>query len=91
MKVVVFEKNGYRYKSLMRDCDTDPSLGIIQGPPNLDELDWEAAKRDLHNALFDAGLYTWFDIQQKQGLPGIVQTAFRTRIINLYREVEQHG
>ena len=91
MKSVVFERNGYKYKSTMRDVDTDPSQGIIQGPPNLDELDWEAAKRDLHNALFDAGLMSWLDIQQKQGLPGIILGAIRTRLINLYREAEKNG
>ena len=86
MKVVTFEKDGYKYKSTMRDVDTNPSQGIIQGPPNLDELDWVAIKRDLHNALFDAGLMSWLDIQQNQGLPGIILGAMRRRLINLYRE-----
>jgi len=91
MKVVVFEKNGYKYRSTMRDADTSPSNGILQGPPNLDELDWEGIKRDLHNGLFDAGLVSWQDIQQKQCLPGIILGAIRTRLINLYREAEKNG
>jgi hypothetical protein len=91
MKVVVFEKNGYKYKSTMRDQDVDPSQGILQGPPNLEELDWEAIKRDLHNALFDAGLMSWLDIQQKQVLPGIILGAIRSKLIYLYREAERNG
>ena len=91
MKSIIFERNGFKYRSTMRDVDTEPSHGMIQGPPNLDELDWEAVKRDLHNALFDAGLMSWLDIQQKQGLPGIILGAIRTRLINLYREAEKNG
>ena len=91
MKVVVFDRNGYKYRSTMRDCDTVPSQGIIQGPPNLDDLDWEGIKRDLHNALFDAGLYCWLDVQQKQLLPGLILGVTRARLINLYREAEKNG
>jgi len=91
MKVITFEKNGYKYRSTMRDQDVEPSHGILQGPPSLDELDWEGIKRDLHNGLFDAGLMSWFDIQQKQGLPGIILGAIRTRLINLYREADKNG
>lgn len=75
----------------MRDCDTEPSHGMIQGPPNLAELDWEGIKRDLHNGLFDAGLMSWLDIQQKQGLPPIILGAIRTRLINLYRAEENNN
>lgn len=91
MKVVTFERNGYKFRSTIRDIDTDPSQGMIQGPPNLDDLDWEGIKRDLHNGLFDAGLMSWLDIQQKQVLPGIILGAIRTRLITLYREADKNG
>ena len=41
MKLVTFEDgNGYKHKSLIRDNDTDPSIGLLQSPPDIDQLDW---------------------------------------------------
>jgi len=90
MKAVTWtDKNGYKHRSLVRDSDPDDAAeqGILQDPPNLEELDWEGVKRDLHNALVDTGLYSWRDVQQKQGLRGPILSAIKRRLINLYREV----
>jgi len=66
--------------SLLRGLSRDRPIWII----------WigKESRRDLHNALFDAGLISWLDIQQKQGLPGLILGVTRTRLINLYREAE---
>lgn len=85
------DANGYKWRSLVRDGDPDEAAkqGILQGPPNLEELDWAAVKRDLHNALVDSGLFSWRDVQEKPGLQGAILTLKR-RLVTLYREAEQH-
>lgn len=82
------DERGYRHRSLVRDGDSDEmaNQGILQDPPSLEELDWEGIKRDLHNALVDAGLYSWRDVQRKQGLRGAILSAIKKRLIYLYRE-----
>lgn len=94
MRTVSWEdENGYRHRSLLRDGDHDnmAAQGILQDPPSLEELDWQAVKRDLHNALVTAGLYTWRDMEQGAAgnkLMGAILSAMRTKIIKLYREVD---
>jgi hypothetical protein len=85
------DKHGYNHRSLVRDDDPDEmaSQGILQDPPNLDELDWEAIKRDIHNALVDAGLVSWRDVQERRGLRGAILSSMKRRLIQLYREAER--
>lgn len=84
------DKRGYQWRSWIRDEDPDEmaSQGIPEGPPPLEGLDWEAIKRDIHNRLFDAGLFSWRDVQEKKGLRGAILSAMRKRLIYLYREAE---
>lgn len=84
------DANGYKWRSLVRDDDPDEMAkqGILQGPPNLERLDWEAVRRDLHNALVNSGLFSWRDVQEKQGLRGPILTALKRRIVTLYKEAE---
>jgi len=86
------DNNGYKHRSLVREEDPDEAApqGILQDPPVLEGMDWEAIKRDLHNLLVDAGLYSWLDVQQRQGLEGAILGAMRKKVIHLYREAE-HG
>lgn len=91
MRVVKWtDKHGYKHRSLVRDTDPDDAAeqGIRQDPPNLDEMDWEGVKRDLHNALVDMELTDWKAVQQRQGLPGAILGAVKKRLITLYREAE---
>jgi hypothetical protein len=75
----------------VRDGDPDEMApqGILQDPPNLDELDWEAIKTDLHNALLDAGLISWRDVQEKRGMRGAILSALKRPMVYLYREAEK--
>jgi hypothetical protein len=84
------DKHGYKRRSLVRDSDPDEMApqGILQGPPNLEELDWEGIKRDLHNALMDAELYSWRDIQEKRGLRGAILSTMKRRLVYLFRYQE---
>lgn len=85
------DKHGRKHRTRVRDGDPDEAapLGLLYDPPDLERLDWEGVKTDLHNALVNAELYTWADVQAKQGLPGAILKALRQRIIMLYRQVEQ--
>ena len=85
------DKYGYKRRSLVRDSDSDEmaSQGVLLGPPNLDELDWEGIKRDLHNALMDAGIFSWRDCQEKRGLRGAILSTMKRRLVYLYREAEK--
>ncbi|RPJ40039.1 MAG: hypothetical protein EHM35_00085 [Planctomycetaceae bacterium] len=85
------DRNGCKHRSLVRDTDPDDAApqGILQDPPDLERMDWDAVKRDLHNALVDAGLYSWREVQgQGDGLRGALLSATRKRLIALYREVD---
>jgi hypothetical protein len=85
------DKHGYKHRSLVRDDDPDEMgpQGVLQDPPNLNELDWEGIKLDLHNALVERGLYSWRDVQEKRGLRGAILSAVKRRLILLYREAEK--
>jgi hypothetical protein len=64
MKIMNYsDNNGYHYKSLVRDGDFDPSIGILQAPPDLRQLDWEMIVRNIHNELLARGLITLQDVQ----------------------------
>jgi hypothetical protein len=93
MKYIEYiDTQGRKRKSLVRDQDTDPSIGIPAEPPNLDRIDWEAVKLEIHNQLMDQGLYTWTDVQKAQtAVGGIVLSVVRSKIINLYKEDSTHG
>jgi hypothetical protein len=91
MRLVTWEdKHGYKHRSLVRDSDPDEMgpQGVLQDPPNLDDLPWEDIKRDLHNALVDAGLRSWRDVQERRGLRGAILSAMKRRLVYLYREAE---
>jgi hypothetical protein len=90
------DQRGWKHRSLVRDGDPDELApqGLLHDPPNLELLDWEAVKQDLHNALAAQGLYTWSDVQRRgaeDGLRGAILSAVRKRLINLYREANKHG
>lgn len=64
MKVLTYTDNdGFNHKSLVRDTDTDPSLGLLQSPPDIRELDWDDIKKRIHNGLLERGLLSLSDIQ----------------------------
>lgn len=90
-EVIWTDRRGWTHRSLVRDQDSDECAeqGILRDPPNLEEMDWEGIKKDLHNALATSGLYSWQDVQRRgaeDGLRGAILSAIKRRLINLYRE-----
>lgn len=85
-----FDDNGYMRKAYVRDSDPDdvaPSIGIPHDPPDLSSIDWDEVQRELHNALSNAGLTTWRDVQQQQNsLVPVISTVLKRKLIALYRE-----
>jgi hypothetical protein len=91
MRKVAWEDNrGKRHASLVRDTDHDSMApkGVRLDPPDIEQIDWEAVKRDLHNALIDQGLITQQDVSRQQtGITSAILGAMRRRVILLYRPI----
>lgn len=92
MRVITWtDDEGYRHRAYIRDGDREdrPDLGVPADIPDLDALDWQAVKRDLHNILTDRGLVTWADVQASQnGIHSAIQAALAKRLVQLYRQQE---
>jgi hypothetical protein len=68
--------------------DSAAPLGVPIEHIDVDELDWDEIKRDLHNQLVDAGLFTWNDVQRAQNaITGLVNLVVAKRLLNHYRQV----
>jgi hypothetical protein len=68
------DRHEYRHRALVRDTDPDSAAenGIQQDPPDLDLLDWEGIKRDIHNAMVERRVSTWESLQLCQCITYIV-------------------
>lgn len=89
MKLVKWtDSEGWKHLSLLRD-DDPPQMaiqGINRDPPDINQLDWNEIKRDLHNELVGRGLSDWREVQKRQGdLTGAIQAVLRRRLKLLYR------
>lgn len=88
------DKDGYIRKSLLRDKDPEhlaPS-GVPLDPPDIDRLNWEDLKRQLHNALSDKGLRTWQDVMsQGNGITNAIVSVFKKPIVELYRQDDREA
>lgn len=95
MKTVSWiDARGYERRSLLPQDEPDElaRLGVPQDPPDLDSLDWDAIKRELHNELVVRGLYTFDDVQKSgQGLTGAVRASLTRHLIALYRRGRQRS
>jgi hypothetical protein len=89
MKLVNWtDKEGRMHRSAIPNS-AEPSMaphGVPYGPPELDQLDWEALKLEINNALARHGLYTWDDVQRDPNGVGIALSIFKRHLIVLYRD-----
>ena len=92
MKLVEYtDPDGYNHKSLIRDTDTDPTVGIMQSPPDLRRLDWESIARNIHNELLARGILTIKDVQIRQTeFNQVVLARVGKKIYQLYQQQENH-
>lgn len=83
------DENGYKHLYYIKDIDLDTAKGIPADPPNINELDWDAIKREIHNALIDARLIQLQNIRRSNsGLDNILLKPIKRRLIELYRSIE---
>jgi len=91
MKIVVWmDKDGFKRRSLLRDCDSDSDApgGVPQNPPDLRALDYEGIARDLNNYFVDQGVASWSDLQQSRSLRAGIMFAMKRRVVSAFRELE---
>lgn len=90
-KVEWTDKAGRRRRSIIRDNDSDSmaEYGIPDDPPNVDLIDWEQVKVDLHNALYDRNIVNWDDVVgQQTALRSAAISALKNHLVRLYRETQ---
>lgn len=90
MKLVQWtDDNGYYRLSLLRDKDPDELApqGVPHEPPDINDLDWERIKREIHNLLVSKRLLNWKDVQRSQnGITNTINATIKRELIMLYRE-----
>jgi hypothetical protein len=95
MKIVEWtDGKGYRHKSKIRDNDPDSMAmkGIPCDPPNIDSLDWEEMKRELHNNMLDLNLTSWENVvKSNNGIVTVIQRTFKRPLVNLYKRELRDG
>lgn len=95
MRLVMWEDNtGYLRASLIRDSDPDEDApgGVPREPPELTDFDCEEIRREVHNALVKARLFTWEDVMKEQNkLLSTIDRAIRRRLVEHFRLKEQEA
>lgn len=91
MKTVEWtDAQGYKHRALIRDDDL-PTVayaghGISADPPDVNRIDWETVKRDLHNLLLAHGLTTFEDVNTSAApLGAVLIKAIKAQVIGLFK------
>lgn len=82
--------DGWSRRALVRDTDSlddaQQGRGISQDPPDIEQLDWNVIKKELHNELVRQGLFSLEDVRRQQnGLQAVVLRVLKHRLMNLYK------
>lgn len=90
-RVICADEKGWLHCWLLRDSDPESNAerGIPQDPPDLELIDWQEVKREIHNELVRQGLASWQDVQHCQALlwPALGRI-LRRHIVALFRRPE---
>lgn len=90
MKIVqTVDEAGFKQRYQIQD-DDDPNdaaeIGLNIGVPDIRQLNWDEAIKDLHNRLFDMRLFEMQDIiDQQSGMGNAISSVLLKRIKNLYK------
>ena len=91
MRYVTYtDDKGYLHETMIKDEDPDSmaKYGLPRDPPNVDLLDVDGFKRDLHNAMVKAGMFSLSDVMKAaNGLSPLVSVAKRY-LLALYEQEE---
>lgn len=83
------DSEGYHHLSYVRDNDPDELApqGVPCDPPDLEQLDWDQIKRDVHNLLVSNRLVDWESVKRAQnGVTSVVNATLRRELLMLYRQ-----
>ena len=95
--IEIVDERGRKQRYQMSDEDSDivyteeeiADLGVSMGVPDLDQVDWEQAVTELHNLLYDRGLFTMDDVTAREGLlSAVVLAVLKGKIVRLYKQGE---
>lgn len=92
--VITTDKTGRKHRHAVPDHlpDEQAQYGLKLDPPNVDGLDWEGLKIDIHNALIDLGIANWRDWQRQQhAVQGAILRPVLRRLIALLRMHTEEG
>jgi hypothetical protein len=87
MRIVNFtDEKGYLRTSLIKDEDPDSmaKYGIPVEIPDLEALDWDGFKRDLHNSLTQAEFYTLEDVMKSGQAFAPAMTVLKRYLTEVY-------
>lgn len=91
MKTVVYEEASGKLHRVTLPDSMEAALaeqGIPGDPPDINLLDWDALRIQLHNSLVKNDLFALSDLQRNDKLKNVILTTFQRPITNLYREKE---
>lgn len=92
MKLVEWtDDRGYKHKALVRDTDTEAmaqqGMGMALDPPDVEQIDWELVKRDLHNLLMLHGIINWESIKSDNPFfTASLIKALKRHVVALFKE-----
>ncbi len=71
--------------------ERDAHMGLIDDPPNLDELDWEQIKKELHNLLVKRAIISIDSSQELKNLSNTIVSVVQPKIVALLRQKKANG
>ena len=86
------DSDGYMRRRWLKDGDPDEMgmQGIPDELPDMNALDWDNIRRNLHNQLMARGLYSFQDVQRSQnGVTAAIRSAVVKPLLALYRQQER--
>lgn len=89
MKMIIWvDERGYKQRSYVPDNadDKEAKFGIPAGPPDIDQIDWDAVKREISHVLAFNELWSFDEVQRSPN--GVVSAinVLKRHLLQLYRE-----
>ena len=92
MKLIEWtDERGYKHRAMVRDSDSSAmaqqGMGIRLDPPDVEQIDWESVKRDLHNLLVLHSITNWEHIKSDNPFfTASLIKALKRHVITLFKE-----
>ncbi len=89
MRLVITEDDkGYLHRMMITDSmeEKDAHMGLLDDPPNLDELDWMQIKKELHNLLVKRAIISIDSSAELKNLSNTIVSVVQPKIVALLRQ-----